>query len=115
MRQLGGAVIAFAYGEVFSPAAGLLTVLASSLVFALANGVLFQGALAMGLERWCALGATVAALFNVSANLILLPRYGVAAAAWVTVVTEMVVGLLLVYGLSSRSAWAKQNTLENEL
>lgn len=111
---VGGYVIALAFGEAFSPATGLLTVLASSLVFALANGVLFQAALAVGLERWCALGATVAALFNVSANMFLLPRYGVAAAAWVTVMTEMVVGLFLMYGLSSRSrAWAVQDALED--
>ena len=39
---VGGYVIALAFGEVFSPAAGLLTVLASSLVFALANGSCFR-------------------------------------------------------------------------
>jgi O-antigen/teichoic acid export membrane protein len=98
----GEYVIALAFGEAFSPAAGLLTVLASSLVIALANGVLFQALLAVGMERWCALGATFAALFNVSANLLFLPRHGVMAAAWITVATEVVVGLFLLYGLSLR-------------
>lgn len=98
----GGFVITLAFGETFTPAAGLLTVLASSLVVALANGVLFQAALAAGMERWCALGATCAALFNISANLLFLPGHGVMAAAWITVVTEVVVGLFLLYGLSLR-------------
>ena len=98
----GEYVITLAFGEAFSPATGLLTVLASSLVIALANGVLFQAALAVGMERWCALGATFAALFNVSANLLFLPRHGVMAAAWITVATEVVVGLFLLYGLSLR-------------
>ena len=98
----GQFVIVVAFGESFSPAAALLVVLAVSLVFALANGVLFQAALAFGMERWCAVGATLAALVNVSANLFWVPRYGVVAAAWITVVTEIVVGLFILIGFFLR-------------
>lgn len=95
----GELVIGLAFGEGYSPAALFLVVLAVALVFALANGVLFQAALAFGMERWCAIGATIAALVNVTANLLLVPRYGVLAAAWITVATEIVVGAFIMLGL----------------
>lgn len=105
----GKYVIIVAFGEAFSPAATLLSVLAVSLIFALANGVLFQAALAFGMERWCAIGATVAALGNVSANILMVPRHGVLAAAWITVATEIVAGIFLLYGLLlKRQAWVIQ-------
>jgi len=106
----GESVIMIAFGEEFSPAATLLIVLTVSLVFALANGVLFQVALAFDMERWCAIGATVAALVNVSANVLLVPRYGVVAAAWITVATEIVVGVFILFGLLLK--WRNQASLD---
>ena len=96
---LGDYCIALAYGRDFYPAGRLLRILGISLVFALTNGVLGQAALAVGIERWLALSATVAAVVNVAGNLLLLPRYGVAAAAWMTVATEFVLGACIVGGL----------------
>lgn len=102
----GDVVIVVAFGEPYAPAAGLLMVLAVSLVSALANRVLFQAALAFCMERWCAIGATVAAFVNLSANLLLIPKYGVMAAAWITVATETVVSLYLLYALAlKRRSW----------
>lgn len=106
----GDRLILLAFGEPFAPAADLLTILAVSLICALANGVLFQAALAFGMERWCAIGATVAALVNVSANLLLLPQYGVVAAAWVTMATETVITIFLLYELArKRRNWETQH------
>lgn len=96
---LGDEVIAFAFGQAYAPAASLLNVLGLALVFLLPAMVLLQAALAAGLERWCAVSATLAAVFNVLANLLLVPRYGAIAAAYVTVATEVLILLALSAGL----------------
>lgn len=56
-----------------------------------------EAVFALGLDRVYAWTATAAAFFNVAGNLLLMPAYGVWAAAWMTVATEMVLatGLLL--------------------
>lgn len=81
------------FGEAFVLAGSLIKVLSLMLVFALANGVLGQGVLAMGLDNRYVWTATAAAVFNVGGNLLLMPVYGVWAAAWMTVVTEVVLGV----------------------
>jgi O-antigen/teichoic acid export membrane protein len=96
---LGDYCISLAYGHDFYPAGRLLGILGISLIFAAANGVLGQAALALGIERSLALSATCAAIVNVTGNLIYLPRFGVAAAAWMTVVTEVVLGAGIASGL----------------
>lgn len=95
----GGDFISLAYGHDFSPAGRLLGILGCLLIFALANGVLSQAALAVGLERWCAVSATCAAVINVAGNYLLLPEFGVEAAAWMTVATEIVLGGCVSIGL----------------
>lgn len=94
------------FGEGFGLAGGLFKVLSLMLVFALANGVLGQGVFALGLDRHYVWTATFAAVFNVAGNLLLMPAYGAWAAAWMTVVTEVVLGL----GLSAALfvAWKKK-------
>lgn len=95
------------FGEGFGLAGGLFKVLSLMLVFALANGVLGQGVFALGLDRHYVWTATVAAVFNVAGNLLLMPAYGAWAAAWMTVATEVVLGL----GLSAALfvAWKKRD------
>jgi len=94
------------FGEGFGMAGGLFKVLSLMLVFALANGVLGQGVFALGLDRHYVWTATVAAVFNVAGNLLMMPAYGAWAAAWMTVATEVVLGL----GLSAALfvAWKKK-------
>jgi O-antigen/teichoic acid export membrane protein len=84
------------FGEEFALAGSLFKVLCLMLVFALANGVFGQAVFALGLDRYYAWTATAAAAFNVAGNLLLMPTYGVWAAAWMTVATELVLatGLL---------------------
>lgn len=95
------------FGEGFGLAGGLFKVLSLMLVFALANGVLGQGVFALGLDSHYVWTATVAAVFNVAGNLLLMPAYGAWAAAWMTVATEVVLGL----GLSAALfvAWKKRD------
>lgn len=80
------------FGEDFALAGSLIKVLSLMLVFALANGVLGQGVFAMGLDSRYVWTATAAAVFNVGGNLLLMPEYGVWAAVWMTVATEVVLG-----------------------
>ncbi len=94
------------FGEGFALAGGLFKVLCLMLVFALANGVLGQAVFALGLDAHYARTATVAALFNVAGNLLLMPAYGVWVAAWMTVATEMVLATGLLWALYG--AWTKR-------
>ena len=45
---------------------------------------------ALGLDRYYVWTATVAAVFSIGGNVVLMPIYGVWAAAWMTVGTEVV-------------------------
>lgn len=98
------------FGQGFVLAGHLFKVLCLMLVFALANGVLGQGVFALGLDRHYVWTATVAAVFSVTGNLLLMPAYGVWAAVWMTVATEVVLGI----GLSAAlmTAWTKMRALE---
>lgn len=95
-------IIALAYGTAYQGAGGLLMILGCSLIFILPNGVLNQAALALGLERWFAVSATVAAVTNIAGNLLLIPIYGAVAAAWMTVLTEAVLGACVAGGVIVR-------------
>ena len=94
------------FGEEFGMAGGLFKVLSLMLVFALANGVLGQGVFALGLDRHYVWTATVAAVFNVVGNVLLIPMYGAWAAAWMTVATEVVLGVGLSVALFA--TWKKR-------
>jgi O-antigen/teichoic acid export membrane protein len=83
--------IVLLFGEEFAPAAGVLPVL--MLAFMSTCFGYLMGFLAIVVDRqksfvWIAI---VALVFNVVANVILLPRHGYIAAAWVTVATEVIV------------------------
>lgn len=94
-----------AYGTAYNKAASLLVVLAFSLLFILPNTLLTQAAIALNLERGYAVIATLVALLNVGLNGWLIPRYGVLAAAWITVATEGGLFVALMVYLVARQ-WA---------
>lgn len=93
-------VISLAYGPKYPEAAGLLVTLAWALAFILPNAVLTQAALALNLEWKYAWAASIAAACNVVLNFIFIGRYGPQAAAWVTIVTEVVLLVILVIALT---------------
>lgn len=95
----GHDLIALAYRSAYQGASQFLMVLGCGLIFMLPNGVLGQATLALGLERWFALSATIAAAANIGGNLWLVPIDGALAAAWVTVLTEALLGVCLVLGI----------------
>jgi O-antigen/teichoic acid export membrane protein len=93
------AIVSLAYGRVYQGTGTLLAILGCSLIFILPNGILNQAALALGLERWFAVSATITALTNVAGNILFIPIYGAMAAAWMTVLTEAVLGLCVAVGV----------------
>jgi len=92
--------IALAYGQAYQGASKLLVILGCSLIFILPNGILNQAALALGLERWFAISATIAAIVNIVGNMLFIPVYGVMAAAWMTVITEALLGICVAVGVA---------------
>jgi O-antigen/teichoic acid export membrane protein len=66
-------------------------ILALAGAIALLTNVLGMVLIARATVRPLLIGCTLAMMLNVGGNLLLVPRYGVAAAAWLTVVTELVV------------------------
>ncbi len=54
------------------------------------NGLTQYVLIALGQQRWITGGFFLATAFNVIANLLLVPRYGLVAAAWTTVASEVV-------------------------
>lgn len=100
-------LIHLVYGSAYAGAHNLLAALGVSLVFILPNGVLNQAALALGLERWFAISATIAAVINVAGNVWLIPMHGPLGAAWMTVVTEAVLGCAVGTGVWYRCRRSK--------
>jgi O-antigen/teichoic acid export membrane protein len=99
MRFCSDIIVSLAYGQAYHGASMLLVILGCSLIFMLPNGILNQVALALGLERWFAQSATIAAIINIVGNLLFIPVYGAMAAAWMTVLTEAVLGICVAMGV----------------
>lgn len=95
-------VVRLVFGGGFAAAAPALPVLGGAFVF-ICFGYLNGNLLAVLGQQGRLLRISLAALvLNVTANLILVPRYGFMAAAWVTLATE-----LLVFALSLRVVWRR--------
>jgi O-antigen/teichoic acid export membrane protein len=79
------------FGEQFAPAADALEVLMAAFILTCFGYV--SGSLAVVVDRQqrFVLIATGGLLFNLVANVLLLPRYGYIAAAWITLATEVLV------------------------
>jgi len=84
-------VMVLLFGEQFAPAAGALEVLMASFVPICFGYVAGSLAVVVERQRTFVLIALAGLVFNVVANVLLLPRYGFIAAAWITLATEMLV------------------------
>jgi O-antigen/teichoic acid export membrane protein len=87
--------IVLAYGESYAPAASLLPILLTALLFLLPNYILAQGLIAMNDEKYFAVAAVACGVFNLGLNVVLIPHFQAAGAAWATVATEILLCLLL--------------------
>ena len=88
-------LVGWSYGPTYPESAWLLRVLCWGLVFVLANTILTQAALALERDRAYLWAAGLAAITNVAMNCALVPRLGISAAAYTTVVTEAVLFIYL--------------------
>jgi O-antigen/teichoic acid export membrane protein len=88
-------IILLAYGKAYGPSAEILPILLLALLFLLPNYVLTQGMIAMNDEKYYAAAASLCAVFNVGLNVLLIPSFLAAGAAWSTVATEVLLAILL--------------------
>ena len=79
------------FGEEFEPAGEILPVLIAALVPISLGYLLGVVVIVTGRQRAFVLVACAGLVFNVVANLLLIPRWGFVAAAWVTLLTEVFV------------------------
>ena len=90
------------FGTGFTPAVALVRIVAASAVVALLSNVLGTVMVAQRRTRWI-LGQNACALvLNLGGNLLLVPRFGVAASAWLTLATEVFVCAGSALGLRGR-------------
>ncbi len=88
---LSGPIIWLFAGPVFLPeAATALQILILFLPFSFFNGLTLYVLIALNRQRLITVGFVLVAVFNVVANLILIPMFSLYAASWVTVASELV-------------------------
>lgn len=93
---LGAApILTILFGTEFEAASGLLRILTVVVVFRGVSTVALYAANALGRSRQIAVVAIVFTIANVSANLLLVPRFGAVAAAWVSAAGEICLAVTL--------------------
>lgn len=97
MQMLAIPLVHLTYGDQYAQASTALSILSWMIALLIPNTVLTQTALALNLEKAYALTATLAALSNIGLNLLFIPEYGTAAAAYSSIATELIlfIGLLI--------------------
>jgi O-antigen/teichoic acid export membrane protein len=93
-------VVVLLFGEEFRDAAPALPVLGGAFVFVCFGYLTSNMLLVSGLVRKGVVVTFAGLVVNVVGNIILIPRYGFIAAAWTTLVTEIVVVAFSVYYVS---------------
>jgi len=85
---IGGRVLTFVFGPTFAPAAHTFEILLWSLVPGFA-GWLLMAAVTVDRPRTAAWIVGIGFVVNLGLNLLLVPRYGIVAAAWLTVASAV--------------------------
>ena len=86
-----GPIVELLFGPAYASGATILPILMGAFVPICIGGVAGNMVTATDLQRRYVWYAGLGLLVNVALNLALIPRYGIAAAAWVTLATEVVV------------------------
>ena len=94
---MAGTLIKFIYGAKFLLAIPLLTIVAFKIPLVFSTLLIGNSLGAIGYQKKVAIATCVTALFNIVMNLILIPRYGAKAAATVTVATELLAVIQLIF------------------
>lgn len=95
-------LVQLTYGAQYAQAKTLLAVLGWMVTLLIPNLALTQAALALNLEKSYALVATLAAIGNVSLNLMYMPQYGIIAAAYTSIATEVILMIGLCIAISRK-------------
>jgi PST family polysaccharide transporter len=96
VMSLGSALlVSLVYGSRFSSTSAILTVLVWSEVPVYCGVVILNALVALGLQRFVPLSTTVAAGLNLALNWLLIPRMGALGAAWATLASYSVGGVLM--------------------
>ena len=82
-------VVTVYFGRAFRPAVPLVEILALSGIVAALSNVVGSAMVVTKRNRWLVTEGAIALAFNVAGNLVLVPRFGVTASAWLTVATEL--------------------------
>jgi O-antigen/teichoic acid export membrane protein len=100
---LASEIVALFWGQGFLPDSAIaLRILIWFLPLSFFNGLTQYVLIAVGRQARITIAFAFAALFNVGANLLLVPRYGYVAAAWITIVSEVVLLVPFLLALRGR-------------
>ena len=92
---LAGPIVALLFGESYAPSVVPLQVLSAGALFVFCTWILHAAAIATNLDRRLLVTTAVGLGSNVTLNLLLIPRWGIAGAAWATVLAEAATVVLL--------------------
>lgn len=95
VRYFSADIIRLVYGVKYPDGGLYLGILAWMLFFIMPNMLLNQVSLALGRERCLMFIMLTVAVINIGVNFFLIPKYGILAAVWMTVVTEALVFLFI--------------------
>ena len=95
-------ICALLFGEDFAESGRVLPILMASLIVISLGHLTGYLVISYSLQRTFIWVAVLALVFNVGANLVLIPSYGYVAAAWVTLATELLV-LVISLAMLSRA------------
>lgn len=93
--QISEFLVFMTYGSTYLGASTVLAVLSMVLVFVIPNAILTQAALALELDRSYAWAATASAIGNITLNYFFIGQYGLIAAVWSTIASEIILMLVL--------------------
>ncbi|MBI2910496.1 MAG: oligosaccharide flippase family protein, partial [Chloroflexi bacterium] len=100
MAIIAPQLIDLVFGEAYLPSAAVLQVLIWFLPFSYVNSVTHYVLIAVNRQRFLTLAFVIGASFNILANLVVIPAYGVLGAAVVTVLSELVLMVPFFFGVS---------------
>jgi O-antigen/teichoic acid export membrane protein len=83
------------YGAAYEPAVAPLQVLAGGSIFVFCTWILHAAAISSNLDRRLVGTTAVGLVTNIALNIMFIPRWGIAGAAWATVIAEAVTVTLL--------------------
>jgi O-antigen/teichoic acid export membrane protein len=105
LMVFAGPAVELVFGHAYTQSIGLLRILMSAGVLALVSNVLGIVLLSLNIIRVMVLFNLVSLAVNVAGNIVLAPRYGVTASAWLTTASELIVTSYGVVALRRRVSY----------